>query len=185
MKTKVLALLFFLPFLYSCETVKKKDFEGTWYIKSAKLRPGIQHAFIQFKDGKYNVFWIEGNGVYYCPQRDGTYNHFDEILFFKEDFVSYSIDYQESGYDYVPDEMGLGFLSKRDTSNVRFQAIYLRKHSSTAIFDEQNLTVLLPTTGGQQTSFPVTPTTNDIFLPGPIWNSSKSTMSNPSNEIAL
>ncbi len=184
MRPKELSLLFFLSLLISCDTVRKKDFEGTWYIKDAQMRPGIQHAFIQFKNGKYNVFWIEGNALYYCPNRDGTYNHFNEVLFLKEDFVSYDI-FHYSGEANKPDDMYLRLLSKRDSSNVRFHEVWLLKHSSDAIFDVQNLTVILPTTGGQQTQFPVAPTTNDAFLPDSVASPTFNNMPNSFNDIAL
>ncbi|MCX7987066.1 MAG: hypothetical protein N2662_09015 [Bacteroidales bacterium] len=136
---KIQNIIFGLIFtfsIFSCsKEITETQLEGTWIVNSYNEAPlPISYCFIQFYKGKYNIFWWSVDRFYYYPSRDGSYNHFDDILFFKEAYVSYSIDYNE------PD-IYFEMLSKDTLSTVRFKVLRARKYKDIPVFNRDSLTV--------------------------------------------
>lgn len=131
--------------------ITDEQLEGTWQITS--INEGnvpYQYCFIQFSGGRYNVFWWNGNRFLFCPSRDGAYRHFDDILFLREDYVSYQID-------FVDPPIYFGFLSKAANSKVRFTSLRAAKVKNIT-FNPNDSTVTI-----KDDQFPVYPTENDLF----------------------
>jgi len=122
--------------MVSCrEEISDSQLEGTWVINGLPYR----YSFLQFYNGKYHILWCpDGYNLYYCPSRDGSYRHYDDILFLIEDYVSYRIVFTDPNIYFE-------ILSKDTTSNVRFTTISAIKFKDVPIFNEENLIATIDT----------------------------------------